>query len=82
MDANCKQIPESFIEIRGREGSTAVYRKKVSHIDNVTDAEIQKLLGIARRLPAIAFDALFDPATIEIELNPGGKLLESVLKIR
>ena len=60
MTANNEASNASFIEIRGREGSTTIHRKKVSHIDDVSDAEIQKLLGIARRLPAVAFDALFD----------------------
>ncbi len=65
---------ESFVEIKGREGSKTVFRKRISSLEDVTDAEIQKLLGIAQRLPAIAFDALFDPLTIELMLNPDGKI--------
>ncbi len=79
MTANNEASNASFIEIRGREGSTTIHRKKVSHIDDVSDAEIQKLLGIARRLPAVAFDALFNTDTIEIELNPDGKLFQEKL---
>lgn len=63
-----------FIEIRGREGSTTIYRKKVNCADDVSDAEKQKIIGIARRLPAIAFDALLDPMTIELMLNPDGRI--------
>ncbi len=63
---------DSFIEIKGREGSTAVYRKKVDSPGDVTDAEVQKIIGIARRLPAAAFDALLDAETIELMLNPDG----------
>ena len=79
MTVNNEASNAAFIEIRGREGSTTIHRKKVSHIDDVSDAEIQKLLGIARRLPAVAFDALFNTDTIEIELNPDGKLFQEKL---
>ncbi len=65
---------ERHIEIRGREGSEAVYRKKVNRPEDISDAELQKIIGIARRLPAAAFDALVDPATVELLLNPDGKV--------
>jgi type IV secretion system protein VirB11 len=65
---------ERYIEIRGREGSTAVYRKKVDSLENVTEAELRKIAGIARCLPAAAFDALLDPATVELMLNPDSKV--------
>ncbi len=70
---------EAFIEIRGREGSKAIYRKKVNCIEDVSDAERQKLDGIAKRLPAVAFDAFFEPTTIELMLNPDGKILHETL---
>jgi type IV secretion system protein VirB11 len=79
MTANHESTSSGFIEIKGREGSKTIYRKKVNHPDEVTDAEIQKLLGIARRLPAIAFDALCDPDTIELMLNPDGKMFQEKL---
>ena len=69
----------AFIEIRGREGSKTTYRKRVNSLEDVTDAEFQKLVGIARRLPAVAFDALFDPLTIEIMLNPDGEMWQEKL---
>ena len=65
---------ESYIEIRGREGSKTIFKKRVSSLEDITDAQIQKLLGIAQRLPAVAFDALFDDQTIELMLNPDGKI--------
>ncbi len=65
---------EAFIEIKGREGSKTVYRKKVNSLEDVTEAEIQKIIGIARRLPAAAFDALLDSETIELMLNPDGDI--------
>ena len=65
---------EAFIEIKGREGSKTIFRKRIAFLEDITDAEIQKLLGIAQRLPAVAFDALFDPGTIELMLNPDGKI--------
>ena len=49
---------EPFIEIKGREGSKTIFRKRIPFLEDITDAEIQKLLGIAQRLPAVAFDAL------------------------
>jgi type IV secretion system protein VirB11 len=70
--ASLSSAGETFIEIKGREGSTAVYRKKVNSPGDVADAEIQKIIGIARRLPAVAFDALLDPDTVELMLNPDG----------
>lgn len=70
---------ESFIEIKGREGSKTIFKKRISFLEDITDAEIQKLLGIAKRLPAIAFDALFDPQTIELMLNPDGKVWQERL---
>lgn len=70
---------EAYIEIKGREGSKTIHRKRVSSIEDVTDAEIQKLIGIAQRLPAIAFDALFDPMTIELMLNPDGEIQQEKL---
>ena len=70
---------EHFIEIRGREGSKTVYRKKVNSLEDVTEAELQKIVGIARRLPAAAFDALFDPFTIELMLNPDGRVWQEKL---
>ena len=70
---------EHFIEIRGREGSKTVYRKRVNNLEDVTEAEIQKIVGIARRLPAAAFDALFDPHTIELMLNPDGRVWQEKL---
>ena len=79
MTANSEPIPYPFIEIKGREGSKTIYRKKITGLDNVTDAEIHKLLGIAKRLPAVAFDALFDPQTIELMLNPDGKIWQEKL---
>jgi type IV secretion system protein VirB11 len=72
--ASTVDAPDHFIEIKGREGSKTIYRKKINSLEDVTDAEIQKLLGIAKRLPAMAFDALFDPLTIELMLNPDGKI--------
>lgn len=65
---------DAYIEIKGREGSKTTFRKRIPFLEDVSDAEIQKLLGIARRLPAIAFDALFDTGTIELMLNPDGKI--------
>ncbi len=73
------QSDEPFIEIKGREGSKTIYRKRINCLEDVTDAEIQKLLGIAQRLPAVAFDALFDPLTIEVMLNPDGKIWQEKL---
>jgi type IV secretion system protein VirB11 len=70
---------DAFIEIKGREGSKTIYRKRINSLDDVSDAEIQKLMGIAQRLPAIAFDALFDPLTIELMLNPDGKVWQEKL---
>ncbi len=70
---------ESYIEIRGREGSKTVYRKKVNNLEDVTEAELQKIVGIARRLPAAAFDALFDPQPIELMLNPDGRVWQEKL---
>ncbi len=71
--------PHPFIEITGREGSKTVFRKRINSLEDVTDAEVQKLLGIARRLPAVAFDALFDADTIELMLNPDGKMFQEKL---
>ena len=68
------QSNEAFIEIKGREGSKTIFRKRIPFLEDITDAEVQKLLGIAQRLPAVAFDALFDPGTIELMLNPDGKM--------
>ncbi len=73
------EFADAYIEIKGREGSKTTYRKRVNSLEDVTDAEIQKLIGIARRLPAVAFDALFDPLTIEIMLNPDGKMWQEKL---
>jgi|GEM_PF-160354 len=68
-----------FIEIKGREGSKTIFRKRIAFLEDITDAEIQKLLGIAQRLPAIAFDALFDQQTIELVLNPDGRIFHEKL---
>ncbi len=65
---------EAFIEIKGREGSKTIFRKRIAFLEDIIDAEIQKLLGIAQRLPAVAFDALFNPGTIELMLNPDWKI--------
>jgi type IV secretion system protein VirB11 len=70
---------DAFIEIKGREGSKTIHRKRIGSHEDVTDAEIQKLLDIAQRLPAVAFDALFDPLTIELMLNPDGKMWQEKL---
>ena len=70
---------EPFIEIKGREGSKTIFRKRIPFLEYITDAEIQKLLGIAQRLPAVAFDALFDPNTIELMLNPEGEIWQEKL---
>ena len=78
-DTGASALPVAYIELKGREGSKTTYRKKVNSLEDVTDAEIQKLLGIAKRLPAIAFDALFDPQTIELMLNPDGKVWQERL---
>ncbi len=75
MDANYGQAPSAFIEIRGREGSKTIYRKTVNSLDDVTDAERVILDGIAKRLPAKAFDAYFEADTIELMLNPNGKVI-------
>lgn len=77
MIANHTSSP--FIEIRGREGSKTVFRKKVNCLEDVTDAEIKKLDGIAKRLPAVAFDAFFAPATIELMRNPDGEIWHETL---
>jgi type IV secretion system protein VirB11 len=74
-----KAPDDAYIEIKGREGSKTIFRKRVDFLEDVTDAEIQKLLGIAQRLPAVAFDALFDPGTIELMLNPDGKIWQEKL---
>ena len=75
-----EQVQEdAYIEITGREGSKTVFRKRIAFLEDITDAETQKLLGIARHLPAVAFDALFDPATIELMLNPDGKVWQEKL---
>ena len=70
---------ESYIEIKGRVGSKTIHRKPVNCIEDVTDAEIKKLAGIALRLPAIAFDAFFEPDTTELMLNPDGKVFHEKL---
>ncbi len=72
--ASLQSEGEAFIEIKGREGSKTVYRKRVNSLEDVTEAEIQKIIGIARRLPAAAFDALLDSETIELMLNPSGDI--------
>jgi type IV secretion system protein VirB11 len=72
---------DSFIEIKGREGSKTVFKKRIAFLEDVTDAEIQKLRGIAQRLPAIAFDALFDTDTIELMLNPKGEVWQEKLGV-
>ncbi len=75
-----EEAPEDpYIEIKGREGSKTIFRKRIAFLEDITDAEIQKLLGIAQRLPAVAFDALFDPSTIELMLNPDGKIWQEKL---
>ena len=79
MSVNVPEETHHYIEIKGREGSKTIYRKEISDLADVTDAEIQKLLGIAKRLPAIVFDALFDPLTIEIMLNPNGRVYQEKL---
>ncbi len=79
MSAKYTPISEASIEIRGREGSKTVYRKRVNHLDDVTDAEIKKLDGIAKRLPAVAFDAYFEPTTIEMMLNDDGEIWQEKL---
>ncbi len=70
--SDAQEASEYFIEIRGREGSKTTFMKQVAFLEDVTDAEEKKLEGIAKRLPAIAFDALFEPGTIELMLNPDG----------
>lgn len=47
----------------GREGSTRVFEREFTGLDDMTQAQIDKLDGIAKRLPAIAYDALFDPGS-------------------
>ena len=80
-DSGASLFPEDslYIEIKGREGTQTVFRKKVNSLEDVTEAELQKIIGIARRLPAAAFDALFDPETIELMLNPDGKIWQEKL---
>ncbi len=63
----------------GRDGATRVFEKEFTGLDDVTQAQIDKLDGIAKRLPAVAYDALFDPDTIELMLNPDGKIWQERL---
>ncbi|MDR0363152.1 MAG: P-type conjugative transfer ATPase TrbB [Planctomycetota bacterium] len=77
--ASLSREGERYIEIRGREGSTAIYRKRVNSLEDIAEAELQKIVGIARRLPAAAFDALFDPLTVELMLNPDGRIWQEKL---
>ena len=65
----------------GREGATRVFEKEFTGLDDMTQAQIDKLDGIAKRLPAQAYDALFDPDTIELMLNPDGKIWQERLGI-
>ncbi|MDR1612443.1 MAG: P-type conjugative transfer ATPase TrbB [Planctomycetota bacterium] len=60
--------------IHGPPGSRTVVRRKVNRLHDASNAEFEKLLAVARQLPAVAFDALFDADTIELMLNPDGEV--------
>ena len=65
---------DAFVEIKGRVGSKTIIRKQLSSIDGFSEATLEKLKGLALRLPAVAFDAFLDGRTIELMLNPDGKV--------
>ena len=65
--------------IHGPPGSKAVVRRKVNRLSDASNAAFEKMLAVARQLPPEAFDALFDLETIELMLNPDGRVFQEKL---
>ena len=79
MQTSVSQQPNSSIvapdfTIVGPPGSKTVIHKKQNALHDKSNAEMVKLLAIAKQLPPIAFDALFEEDTVELILNPDGKI--------
>ncbi|MDR1611522.1 MAG: P-type conjugative transfer ATPase TrbB [Planctomycetota bacterium] len=73
--------PQNTVAIAGKPGTTRVLQKPVNGPNGLTEAQLHKLEGLAGRLPVPAFDALIDPETIEILLNPDGRVWQEILGI-
>jgi type IV secretion system protein VirB11 len=65
--------------IHGPPDSKAVVRRMVNRLNDASNAGFEKMLAVARQLPPEAFDALFDPETIELMLNPDGRVFQEKL---